>query len=563
MRRNPPRADVRMKTHLGRIILATLALCDWRLADAVPAPSAGSPGGEGATALAAKCTALSTQDFSGIMDAATRIVTSRVVSAHDSRPAYCEVRAYVWPQNQFYLWMPLDTWTGRFVGIGCGGACGVIERVDASNIWVPIVSRGDVAMFNDMGHTGRDTNDLLWAVHNPQAQIDYGFRATHVTTVAGKAIARALYGRDVEKAYFVGNSTGGRQALLEAQRFPTDYQGIVAKCPAISESAGDAIIWALQSLSDRDGHSLLTVENANALKAAVVARCDTRDGVADGVISDPQACNFDPEEISCARNAQPGCLNPAKLNAVRRAYLGAPQPPGSTRERAGLPVGSESQWLYRYVSHDDKPTSMWDFMMSWLRADEPVWDELNKSGSTISLSDYDVARFSNVRGTYQLLHEATNPDLSAFEENGGKLIMMQGTADVIVQPSVTTRYYETAVRTAGGLARTQKFFRYFMMPGVGHCFAGDNLGADVFDSLADITAWVEQAAAPERIVAQKLIKYNSLFPDVNLPTVPSNVQFSRPLYPYPKRQVYSGKGDPHLAESFKPQQMAEIRRNLE
>ena len=514
-------------------------------ATAASSPEAGDP------AIGARCVALVGQNFSGIMDAPTRIIMTRVVSSSDATPAYCEVRAYVWPQDQFYLWMPLDNWSGRFVGIGCGGACGVIERVDASNIWRPIVKRGDVAMFNDMGHTGRDTNDLLWAIHNPQAQIDYGFRATHVTTVAGKAIASALYGRNTTRAYFVGNSTGGRQALLEAQRFPTDYQGIVAKCPAISESAGDAIIWALQSLSDRAGRSLLTAENVNALSAAVVARCDRLDGVADGVISDPQACDFDPAEISCAKSAQLGCLNPVQLQAVQRAYLGAPQPPGSTRRRAGLPIGSESQWLYRYVSRDDKPTSMWDFMMSWLRADEPVWEELTKNGTTISLADYDVARFAAVRGTYQLLHEATNPDLSAFADSGGKLIMMQGTADVIVQPSVTTRYYETAVRTAGGLARTKKFFRYFMMPGVGHCFAGDNAGADVFDSLADISQWVEQDAAPDRIVVQKLVKYASLFPDVDLPAEAANVAFSRPLFPYPDHAVYVGKGDPRLAESFR------------
>jgi feruloyl esterase len=538
-----------------------LAVCAWRAADAAPPAGAASAAEPRDPPFAARCSAINRQDFSGIMEAPTRIITSRVVGAGGSTPAYCEVRAYVWPQDQFYLWMPLDGWSGRFVGIGCGGACGVIERVDASSIWRPIVRRGDVAMFNDMGHSGRDTNDLLWAIHNPQAQIDYAFRATHVSTLAGKAIAQALYGRETKKAYFVGNSTGGRQALLEAQRFPTDYQGIVAKCPAISESAGDAIIWALQSLSDRTGHSILTVENASALAAAALARCDKRDGVVDGVISDPSACDFDPGEISCARALQPGCLNPPQLEGVKRAYLGLPRPPGSAHARAGLPVGSEFQWLHRYVSQDENPTSMWDFMMSWLRADEPVWDELSKSGSTISLADYDVARFSKVRGTYQLLHEATNPDLSAFAESGGKLIMMQGTADVIVQPSVTTRYYETAVRTAGGLAPTRKFFRYFLMPGVGHCFAGDNAGADVFDSLADITRWVEQDAPPERIVVQKLIKYTSLFPDVNLPTLPSNVVFSRPLYPYPDRQVFAGAGDPRLAESFKSQRM--IERNLE
>ncbi len=516
--------------------------------------AAASDGAAGNDTIAARCAGLIGRDFSGVMDATTRVVSSRAVDADvkADTPAYCEVRAYVWPQVQFFLWMPLDPWSGRFDGIGCGGACGVIERVDASSIWRPMVRRGDVAMFTDMGHTGRDTNDLLWAIDNPQAQIDYGFRATHVATVAGKAIASALYGRGPGRSYFVGNSTGGRQALLEAQRYPTDYQGIVAKCPALSESAGDAIIWALQSLSDRAGHSVLNLDNAKALAEAVMTRCDKRDGVADGVVSDPRRCDFDPAEIACARNPAHGCLDAIQLDAVRRAYLGPPQPSGSTRPRAGLPIGSESQWLNRYVSSNDKPTSMWDFMLNWVRVDEPVWDEMRRAGPTVSLADYDVARYSSVRGTYQSLHEATNPDLSAFAEAGGKLIMMQGVDDVIVQPSVTTRYYETAVRTAGGPAQTRQFFRYFLMPGVGHCFAGDNVGADVFDSLADITRWVEQGAAPERIVVQKLTRYKSLFPDLSFPPAPDNVQFSRPLYPFPALAVYRGKGDPRLAESYSP-----------
>jgi len=496
-----------------------------------------------------RCSALVTQDFGSILDAATRVQSSRAVPPHDGVPAYCEVRAYVWPQVQFYLWMPLEGWTGRFVGIGCGGACGVIERVDASGIWRPIVSAGAAAMFTDMGHTGRDTTDLLWATDNPQAQIDYGFRATHVATVAGKALAAALYGHVPSSSYFVGNSTGGRQGMIEAQRFPHDYQGIVAKCPAISSVASDAIIWALQSLNDRSGHALLAPDNLQVLTNAVLARCDKLDGVADGVVSEPQRCDFDPVEASCARSPVPGCLSPEQLSAVQRAYRGAPAAAASA-VASGLPKGSESQWLTRYVSRDGASTSMWDFMLNWLRVDEPVWKELAKHSQPVSLADYDVVRFRDIRGTYQLLHEATNPDLSAFASQGGKLIMMQGMADVIVQPVETTRYYDTAVRTAGGLAATQKFFRYFLMPGVGHCFAGDGTGADVFDGLDAITRWVETGTAPERIVALKLKQYHGLFPDLQLPAAPDNVQFSRPLVPYPARAVYKGSGDPNSADNF-------------
>jgi feruloyl esterase len=193
---------------------------------------------------------------------------------------------------------------------------------------------------------------------------------------------------------------------------------------------------------------------------------------------------------------------------------------------------------------------MWDFMLSWLQADEPVWAELQKH-PPVSLLDYDVERFRGVRGTYQLLHEATNPDLAEFAARGGKLIMLQGMADVIVQPAETTRYYETAVRTGGGLPAVQRFFRYFLMPGVGHCFAGDGPGADVFDGMTDITRWVEQGVGPDRIIALHLRRYHGLFPDLELPAPPETIVFSRPLYPYPARAVYRGEGDWRQAASFK------------
>jgi hypothetical protein len=281
----------------------------------------------------ARCTSLVKQDFSAVMDAPTRVMSSRVVDPLDGLPGYCEVRAYVWPQVQMYLWMPVRSWSGRFVALGCGGACGVIEKVDGSKLWQPIVRHGDVAMFTDMGHTGRDTTDLLWALHNPQAQIDYGFRATHVSTVAGKALTQALYGSAPTTAYFLGNSTGGRQGLIEAQRFPTDYQGIVAKCPAASSDAGDAIIWTLQSLSDREGHPLLNADNVNVLAQGVLARCDKADGVADGVVSEPQRCDFDPAQVSCDNRPGVGCLNPAQLAGVspRRSGTVVTRPPASPR----------------------------------------------------------------------------------------------------------------------------------------------------------------------------------------------------------------------------------------
>lgn len=484
-----------------------------------------------------------------MLGAPSRVISSRVVAAQPPLQAYCEVRAYVWPQVQLYLWMPLDSWSGRFVGIGCGGACGVIERIDATHLWRPMILQGDVAMFTDMGHTGRDTTDFLWAMDNAQAQIDFGFRATHVATLAGKAISEVLYDRAVSRAYFLGNSTGGRQGLIEAQRFPADYQGIVAKCPAIYPGAADSIIWTLQSLSDRDGHPLLDGRNAQRLDRGVRARCDKLDGVGDGVVSDPRRCDFNPEEVSCERDSSAGCLNPSQLAGVKRAYLGPPAT-ADGGERHGLPKGSESIWKNRYVSDDQQPTSMWDFMMNWLRTDQPVWEELRRQGAAVSLADYDVARFRDVRGDFQLMQEASNPDLEGFAARGGKMILMQGQADVIIPPSQTTHYYETAVRTAGGLENTRKFFRYFIMPGVGHCFSGDGTGADVFDSYASIVSWVEGGQAPERILAQKLSKYHGLFPELEIPAAPDIVLFSRPLYPYPERSAYRGRGDPRRAESF-------------
>lgn len=504
----------------------------------------------------ARCRDLAEQDFGALMEAPTQLMSSRVVPADGDLPAYCEIRGYVRPQVQFYLWLPLTNWTGRFVGIGCGGACGVIDRVASSTVWRPIVRRGDAAMFNDMGHVGRDTRDLHWAPHNLQAQVDYGFRATHVATVAGKAITERFHGRPVAHSYFVGNSTGGRQGLISAQRFPGDYDGIVAKCPAVSSRAGDTIIWTLQSLTDRAGRATVSAAQLRHVHAAVLDRCDADDGVRDGVLTDSEACDFDPDEVSCARQSHANCLSTSQVESVRRVYRGPPLDPAEATDaarRRGFTRGSELGWIGQYVSESGAPAPSWGFMMGWVRANEAVWAELTAGGGPVSLHDYQFPRHTQMRGTFQLLHDAWNPDLSAFAGRGGKLIMMQGTADPVIAPDMTDRFYEVATRAMGGIAPTQKFFRYFRMPGVGHCFSGDSAGADVFDGLADITRWVEEGIAPDQIEAFKLRRYTGIFPDAELPVDEENVVFSRPLFPHPLRARYSGRGNTAAASSYEPE----------
>ena len=407
-----------------------------------------------------------------------------------------------------------------------------------------------------MGHEGR-IGDGLWAYSNLQAEIDWGYRATHVTALAGKVITERFYKKAPDKSYFMGCSTGGRQGMVEAQRFPWDFDGIIAGAPASDQSGIIMVrLWAALAMRASDGASILSHADLQLVHNAVVAACDMNDGVRDGLIGDPRTCNFDPEELVCKGNSNTRRLSRQQANAVKKIYGGPMTSKGEKIYADGaLMPGSELAFGEYYQSGHFSSFDV-DFLryMAFIPDPGPNWQPSDLN------FDRDYMRF----GMMESLYAANNPDLRAFKGNGGKLIVYHGWADAGaggIPPLKTVDYYETAEKTMGGHAATRDFFRLFMIPGMGHCGGGE--GADHIDFVSYLENWVENGQAPDVIVGahidtdQFLSTHDSKSPNFSREyelflNDPRSVKFTRPVYPYPIQAKYKSMGDPNRAESFEP-----------
>jgi feruloyl esterase len=507
-----------------------------------------------ATPEAERCATLRHADFSLVLDAPTQILDARLVAAKGDLPAFCQVDGYVIPQVGFRLQLPRDKWNGKFIQIGCGGYCGRdLDRYDRDDRekFTPVMSctpalrKGYACIRTDNGHRG-DITEAKWAYHNLQAQIDHGFRATHVTTLAGKAITGSYYGKTAGKSYFMGCSGGGVQALTEAQRFPWDYDGIIAGAAPIrglAEQSLAADVWTSIVSSDGNGKPILSMKDIALLHRKVVGKCDLNDGVKDGLIGDPRRCKFDPSELACSGSNTGGCLSQQKIEVVQKIYRGPTAPPG-VAGFAGQVLGSELGWGRAVVNG----AGFADQGLEGLRyllfdtAPGPQW----------TAKDFDLARDYQRFGISHAIMAADNPDLRKFKRTGAKLLMYVGWADRGRAP-VNVDYYETVERVMGGKANTQDFFRLFAIPGMGHCFGGE--GPDKVDYLSALEAWVEQGKAPDVLIAEKLKpqpKGDYAYLLTGFPDKPEDIAFTRPIYPYPLETQYKGSGDPDKAENFEP-----------
>jgi hypothetical protein len=495
------------------------------------------------------CLALRKTDFTRIRDAPTRVYSAIAIPATDDVPAYCRVTGYVAPQVGFDLKLPLEKWNGRLLGIGCGGLCGNTELFfHKLTRWLRPLQKGFVVFGTDMGHRGVDAQDGLWAVDDLGARIDYFHRATHVATLAAKAIATHYYGTAVTRSYFWGDSTGGRQALIEVQRYPADYDGVVARCPAVEPIGAVQLTFYSVELSRAFIDHRHNAAKIRLLADEVMRQCDALDGLADTVIQDPKACRPKLERLRCPGNASAAtCLTTTELAAVSAVYRG---PAGSDGKpiAGGLFPGSEADWIGRYLTVDGSESFYYTFMRDYFR-----YMAFEHPDLTFEPKDFDIDRDMIRLDWIRTMHLATNPDLRRYRDRGGKVLMLQGWGDTSVIPDGTLDYFESVQRAMGGPAATQEFVRLFMMPGVGHCDHGGLTGADVVDDLEALVKWVEQDEPPQRLLAWRLRKYDGgAFTPQSLPPNPSNIAFSRYLYPYPEVAVYRGKGDPTQAESFAP-----------
>ncbi|HEV2782301.1 MAG TPA: tannase/feruloyl esterase family alpha/beta hydrolase [Actinophytocola sp.] len=470
------------------------------------------------------------RDFA-IPGAPTHVTAAAEVPA-GAEPAHCEVRGFVEPAVQFQLRLPIDSYSGRYLQYGCGGFCGIIFPTPFPDCGP---RAGDFAVAaTDDGHPG-DGIDGRWAADNQAARDDFFFRAPHVVSMAAKRIIAAFYGSPPRQAYFNGCSTGGREALLLAQRYPTDFDGIIAAAPASYHGPLAAYqAWLARSNTAADGTPIITAAKLPALHDAVLAACDRVDGLADGQIDDPRACRFDPGAIRCAGPDQPSCLTPAQVDAARKLYAGPTDGHGNRIYPGWEPYGSELGWAGWIVALPELGAPI-----SALLAD----NYLRYIGYPIGTPHSSLAEFRfTVRELLRLTPEgvkanAMSLDLTAFRRAGGKLILWHGFADFAIPPNSTLDYYDRLVRHNGGLRATQEWARLFMIPGLYHCEGGDRLTE--FDAVREIVAWVERGAAPDRIIATGR-------------DAQGTVTRTRPVFPHPLRARYDGTGSIDDAANFVP-----------
>ena len=455
---------------------------------------------DGLSAAVADCEALPTTDFTAIQDAPTQVTGTRVVNAAGDVPAHCHVEGYVSPNVGIVLRLPgRSDWNGNFLEASLGGYGGSTEQMAP---WCDeALRRGYACISHDTGHTGWNIR-ASWAYNNLQAEFDYGIRGHHVAALAGKAITEHYYGRAPEFSYHVGCSGGGKQGMVEAQRFPWNFHGILAMEPSSVTASGVLLLWNAVVTHDKDGNRLFTPADRDVLHEGALAACDADDGLEDGIIGgDPRTCAFDPAELTCEPGERSGCLSPVQVEAARKVYSGPvtsegekvsryfpwyPATPGSEKGTFFMgtnPTGDSAPMDIEYK------TSWWRFMgfnpdpgPSWTSADFDF--------------DHDYKRTAMMDA---VLNGYNNPDLRNLKAAGGKLMVIQGWDDsALPGPRVSVDYYEMAEKIMGGRASTQEFYRLFMIPGRAHCRGGD--GAASGDFLSYLEAWVEEGQAPDMIV---------------------------------------------------------------
>lgn len=462
----------------------------------------------------------------------THLTSARVVTEAGKLP-YCRVEGYIAPQIHFAVHLPTEGWNQRYLQNGCGGYCGTLaspDAVDGAAGCVPVDQGAYVRASTDGGHTA-PFDDGMWAVDNPQAQIDLGYRAAHEVAVASKRIIAAFYGQGPRYSYFTGCSDGGREGLMEAQRYPDDFDGIIAGAPANLWSALNGIFqpWVIGANTAPDGGYLITPDKVPALHRAAIVACDAIDGLEDGIIADPRACDFDPGVIECPAGAdRADCLTADQVAAARKIYAAPTGPDGRALYPGSMPVGSEGTWGDGITAAPGQ-RAIAEGYASYRR----YLDRNVALDSSMRDWQIDAAMLAELRQGLGTIYDSTDPDLSKFRERGGKLVLWHGWADQAIPPHGTLAYWHAVGEAVGGAAERDAFVRLYMIPGFYHCFGGD---FDRFDFLTPLMNWVERQAAPEEVVAWTVRD--------------GAVTRSRPLYPHPAVARYDGSGDIDDAANF-------------
>ena len=434
-------------------------------------------------------------------------------------PAFCRVAATLKPTAdsdiKIEVWMPASGWNGKFQAVGNGGWAGTISYPAMAQA----LARGYATTSTDTGHS---TPGASFAFGHREKLIDYAYRSEHEMTVKAKSIVNAFYGNAPTRSYFNGCSTGGRQALMEASRYPEDFDGIIAGAAANPKTRLDTWrIWmGLQTM--RDPATQIPQDKYPAIHQAVLAACDGLDGLKDGLIDDPTRCKFDARVLACKDADGPACLTPQQVQSVN-IVLG---PAKSARTGAeifpGYQPGTELQWGRLIGGPAPYDTALDQFRMVF---NDPKWD-----WKTFDV-DRDLARAEeDLKG---LLTSIDPKSMSAFFGRGGKLLTYHGWSDQDIAPLASMNFYKSVV-SAVGEAKTSSALRLFMVPGMGHCGGGE--GPNTFDMVVPLEQWVEQGQAPVRVVASHSSN--------------GKVDRTRPLCAYPQVARYTGTGSTDDAANF-------------
>lgn len=467
-------------------------------------------------------------------------------------PAHCEVSGVIRPtpdsEIKFALWMPASGWNGKYRQEGNGGWAGTIPY----QAMVDPLRRGYATAATDNGHEGGGAD---WAVGHPEKVIDFGHRAVHEVAVHAKAVITAFYGTGPSRNYFVGCSDGGREALMEAQRYPADFDGLLVGAPANRWShLFTAFVWNELAQLETPG-SRITPDQLPLIQKAVLASCDRLDGAEDGLLEDPRSCRFDPAVLQCNGENAGECLTPAQVTALKKIYDGPKHPHTGEPIYPGIPPGTEAVTWGNWIAADD-PTKTIQAVLGnpyygQVVFEDPAWDVRTMNfGVDFAFGEEKAAPILN----------SASPDLRSFRARNGKILQYHGWGDAAISAYASIEYYEEVreflAKFPDARNRTpmliESFYRLFMVPGMAHCAGGvgphmigtrgaispATMNDPERDVFAALERWVEQGQAPEQFIGSGPV-----------PADPSR-SLTRPICLYPAVARYDGTGDIHDAASF-------------
>jgi len=462
----------------------------------------------------------------------TVIDSSASVLEPSSLPDYCEISGRIATRIHFVLRMPVENWNGKFVVAGCGGFCGSLlpEKTGYSNSINEALKLGFAAITTDGGHDAPNWS-TDWALQDPEAvELFAGAWLPKVVT-AGRALVSSFYSTGASRTYFSGCSNGGRLGLFAAQRYPELFDGIAAGGGIFdfTGNAGTHGLWLLQSVRNEQGQPTIDRRKIPLLSKHILQQCDALDGVTDGIVSRPELCKPELEQLQCSDETSAGCFTRLELRSIKRLYRGATA--FGEQQFAGLAPGSEPLWPQWVIGSADE--AAWGeraaegnlrltYQIPW---DQPFNPHAYKLGDELE----------NLQRLAPVLN-ATDPDLREFAAAGGKLLYYHGLADPLILPGRAIRYYSEVVEAIGE-QELDKFGRFLFIPGHGHCWEKPGQVPDDFNPLAVIDRWVDSGVAPDQVLAIQKDKSGE-------------VVRSRPLCAHPKTAVFLG-GDDTRAENYR------------